>query len=144
MQNEINGTTQLDRAEQIARLAHRFQKDKAGQPYFGHVQRVADAVPSTLEKVVAFLHDVLEDNPRWTAFDLAHYGIEPAAIDAVLILTKLPNEPYPTYIERVKSSKNPLAIAVKKADIDDHLTNGRCPENLVGRYRSAEAALRDA
>ena len=50
------------KAEDIARMAHAEQVDKAGQPYIGHIERVAARVTSDEAKCVAWLHDVLEDS----------------------------------------------------------------------------------
>ena len=51
----------LDKAVSIARLAHQGQVDKAGVDYIHHPLRVMDAVEEEKEKIVAVLHDVVED-----------------------------------------------------------------------------------
>lgn len=49
-------------AESIASLRHAGQTDKAGQPYIGHVSRVAANVSGDHDaETVAWLHDVVED-----------------------------------------------------------------------------------
>ncbi len=50
-----------ERAWEIASRAHQGQKDKGGHPYIGHPMAVADMVLKPEEKVVALLHDVVED-----------------------------------------------------------------------------------
>jgi guanosine-3',5'-bis(diphosphate) 3'-pyrophosphohydrolase len=55
----------LERAICIAASAHAGQVDKAGAPYILHVLRVMLAMSSEEERIVAVLHDVLEDTP-WT------------------------------------------------------------------------------
>ncbi len=51
----------VERAKELARLAHAGQVDKAGRPYIEHVARVAAACSDDPEaEAVAWLHDVLE------------------------------------------------------------------------------------
>lgn len=51
----------LKTAQYLAMLAHAGQVDKAGRPYIEHLQAVADGC-SGRAKVVAWLHDLLEDS----------------------------------------------------------------------------------
>ena len=56
----------IDRAIMIASIAHAGQKDKAGKPYILHPLRVMLTVASDKhatdeQKIVAVLHDVIED-----------------------------------------------------------------------------------
>jgi len=51
----------LTRAIHIASEAHKNQKDKVGKPYITHVMRVMERCKSDDEKIVAVLHDVVED-----------------------------------------------------------------------------------
>ena len=76
-------------ARRLAAHHHDGQVDKAGQPYLGHIERVADRVSHLEPEVVAtaLLHDILEDTDV-AADDLAAAGIPAAVIDAVVLLTK--------------------------------------------------------
>lgn len=60
----------LNLAMQIAAEADDGQTDKLGNPYFEHCQRVASAVSSEDEKIVAFLHDVVETPLKLDAIDV--------------------------------------------------------------------------
>ncbi len=51
----------IEKALQIAAQAHEGQKDKDGQPYILHPLRVMNAVEDKTAKIVAVLHDVIED-----------------------------------------------------------------------------------
>ena len=53
----------LERAIEIAKTAHAGQFDKAGKPYIFHPIRVMLRVHNEFEKMVAVLHDVVEDTP---------------------------------------------------------------------------------
>ena len=51
----------LNRAIELAKKAHKNQKDKAGKPYIGHCLRVMDSLNTPEDKIVGVLHDVIED-----------------------------------------------------------------------------------
>lgn len=51
----------LDRAIQIAAVAHKGQTDKAGEPYILHPLRVMFSRKTETERICAVLHDVVED-----------------------------------------------------------------------------------
>jgi len=51
----------LDRAIELAKQHHEGQTDKAGKPYIEHPLRVMNQVESEEEKIVAVLHDIVED-----------------------------------------------------------------------------------
>ena len=55
----------LELAIAIAKEAHEGQTDKANRPYFLHPQAVASFVETEQEKIVAYLHDVMEDHPDY-------------------------------------------------------------------------------
>ena len=55
-------TARLDLAKALCRFAHEGQTDKAGAPYYLHPFAVADKVEREDEKIVAYLHDVVEDS----------------------------------------------------------------------------------
>ncbi len=65
----------LQKAIDIATKAHEgVTRDITGEPYINHPKRVADRVNGEL-KIVAWLHDVLEDRKGITAQDLIKEGI---------------------------------------------------------------------
>jgi (p)ppGpp synthase/HD superfamily hydrolase len=109
----LKSTPNLDLAKSIAQKAHAGQADKAGVPYIEHPKFVAGLLETEDEKIVAYLHDVLED----TEITVEYLGslFESRIVDAVLALTKEMNESYDDYLSRVK--KNPLARAVKLKDL---------------------------
>lgn len=132
---------QQELAERIAREAHAGQKEQStGEDYIRHIERVVSLVDSDEEKVVAWLHDVLEDCPQWTAGRINKEGIQPALVLSVVWLTRSRFDEYAIYIERIRTSGDARAIAVKIADLRDHL-RPNCPESLRPRYVKALAAL---
>lgn len=103
-------------AEVYATRMHQEQADKAGQPYIEHLRRVADRMPTPELRIVAWLHDIVEDTYTSLAQVKDAFGPEiGAAVDAI---TRLPSEQYSDYIRRV--GENPMARAVKIADLIDN------------------------
>lgn len=136
---------ELEWADLIARTAHEGQVDKSGEPYIGHPRRVAAMVEGHEVKVVALLHDVLEDSPPAAAayfLTLMKLNFSWKVVGAITTLTHLKNEPNVEYWARVKA--NPLALTVKLADIADNTDFDRMAkldyetrERLREKYRKA-------
>ena len=109
----------LDRAKEIAKVAHEGQVDKAGKPYIEHPMRVMKMGKSREEKIAGVLHDVVEDS-EWTFEMLEKEGIPKDVMDALRCVTKLSeDEDYDHFIARVKT--NPLAVRVKLNDLKDNM-----------------------
>lgn len=115
----------LQKAIEIATEAHKNQRDRAGKPYIGHISRVMQAGETQEERIAGILHDIVEDT-SWSFEDLLNIGIPIDIVDAIRCLTKMENEPYDQFIERVKT--NPIAIAVKLNDLHDNMDMTRLPE----------------
>jgi len=108
----------LDCAIQIAAQAHKGQKDKYDAPYILHPIRVMMRVKSEIEKIVAILHDVIEDSDL-TLDDLKNEGFSTEVVEAVDALSKRDGEAYDDYINR--TTLNKIAINVKLADLEDNM-----------------------
>lgn len=128
--------TECHVAETIARLAHHGQFDKQGEPYIHHVVRVAVAVAPEYQPA-AWLHDVLEDCVWVTREHLDDAGVSRETLRAVDLLTRDTGESYNDYIGRIADSRDPIALAVKLADLHDHLDRDDCPDRLRPRYVAA-------
>jgi len=106
-----------------ATLAHSGQVDKAGKPYIEHPLAVMRLVQEEIDKIVAVLHDVVEDSDI-TISNIRHgFGVEVA--DAVDALTRRPGERPEDYYQRVR--RNQIAVRVKKMDIQ----HNSAPERLA-------------
>lgn len=141
---EVRGVSTLERAICIAAQAHAGQQDKAGQPYVLHVLRVMLRFESEPERIVAILHDLLEDT-SWTAGDLQREGFSTSVIEAIKALTRRDGEPYDGFIRRAAS--NQVARRVKLADLEDNMDLRRIAnptpqdwERLV-KYKKAHTML---
>lgn len=106
--------TLLEKAIEISTKAHKGQKDKAGKDYINHPMAVASMVNEDNEKIVAYLHDVVEDT-NITLADLKEVGFDNDVIEAIDAITKRDGENYDDYIYRV--SHNKIAKQVKIADM---------------------------
>lgn len=125
----------IEKAEAIAREKHKTQTDKNAEPYILHPLRVAARLKTSDQKVVALLHDVLEDTEA-TIAELMAFGATPEQIGALQLLTHEKQEPYRVYLARVKG--NPLALAVKLADLADNSETARLaklPDKVAERLR---------
>jgi (p)ppGpp synthase/HD superfamily hydrolase len=108
-------------AEDIAYAAHAGQKRWNGDPYITHPRAVAALVRAPRQKVVAWLHDVLEDCPDWTPDKLERCGIPEDLVIVVEILTRKEYESYYDYIMRI--TNDDMAIIVKLADLEHNLSD---------------------
>lgn len=119
---------------------HDGQIDRDGRPHIEHVRRVASMVPADC-KVVAYLHDVLEDCPEASVPELELRGVELRDRRAVAILTRHPRVNYFDYVRDIANAVGEpgvIARAVKEADLVDNLA--RClrrDDDAQDRYRRA-------
>lgn len=118
----------------LAKYYHKGQVDKNGEDYILHPLRVMNCVHSTEEKIVAILHDILEDT-KCTEEILLLLCKNRSIIDTIKLLTRLKEDTYFQYIEKVR--KNPLARKVKIADLKDNLSREGASSSLQQRHRKA-------
>lgn len=113
----------LAKAIALAAAAHlSHSPDKGGAPYILHPLRMMMRMSSDDERMVAVLHDVVEDHKEegYTFERLRDEGIPPSVIDALRCVTKLAeDEDYTEFIHR--AAANPVAKAVKLADLEDNM-----------------------
>jgi len=114
----------LDLAYKIACKVHENQLDKGGNPYILHPIAVSEMVDTEDEKIVALLHDTVEDTSI-TFEELKDYGFSNEIIIAIKAITKIKGESYEDYIDRVKD--NPIALKVKIADLKHNMDLRRIP-----------------
>ena len=115
----------LQRALEIAISAHSDVIDKSGCLYIFHPIRLVLKAQSENEKIVAALHDVVEDCDDWCFDRLRDEGFSDVVLDAIDRLTKRDGEAYADFIERCCGSL--LSIQVKLLDISDNMDITRLP-----------------
>jgi len=134
----------IEKAIEIAANAHAGKTDKAGAPYIFHPIRVMLAVSDPLEKMVAILHDVVEDT-KITLEDLKSAGFPFVVLDAVESLTKTKGES--RLAAAARALKNPIAKVVKLADVKDNMDLSRISNpsqedfNRLEEYKQVLALL---
>ena len=140
---------------------HDGMEDKYGNPYFEHLERVANRVremeydfvdeTSEIELYVAtaYLHDIVEDTNITREELSAAFG--EVVIAAIFKLTRDKGMTYAAYIDRIVEPLPPIfdlnpfeslvrkiAKVVKLADLLDHVSGPTaCPPSLKKRYEKS-------
>jgi len=107
----------FDEALVLVSINFRGVTDKSGAPYVLHCIRAMMSVESLDAKMVAVMHDLVEDTPV-TLEDLKAKGFSDAVLNGVDLVTHRSDVSYEDYIVRIKT--NPLALDVKLADLKDN------------------------
>ena len=138
-------TDKVKLAFEIAYEAHKGQYDKAGVEYINHPVTVSGKVDTENEKIVALLHDVVEDTTV-TLDDLRQHFDEDI-VYAIDLLTHKEEDDYMTYLSKIKA--NPLARAVKLADLEHNMDMSKFSrptkadfDRLENKYKRAYAYLK--
>jgi (p)ppGpp synthase/HD superfamily hydrolase len=129
----------ISEAIAFATKMHHGQFDKAEKPYILHVLKVMHYVKSNDEELlaIALLHDVVEDcfegrhEEGYAA--LKEIGMTKRVIDAVRLLTKVPDQTNEEYLARIETNID--AIRVKLADLR-HNMDPRRMKGITEKDRS--------
>ncbi len=112
----------LDRALALAVDAHEGHRSGTADdpPYILHPLRVMARVDTDAERVVAILHDAVEQgSDRISLARLREAGFPEGIVEAIDRLTRRDGEAYDEFIERL--APNALARRVKLADLAENL-----------------------
>ena len=119
--DEIHGgagvMADLDEALNLVASRFRGVKDKSGAPYVLHCIRAMMTVQSMDAKMVAVMHDLVEDTPM-TLEQLQECGFSEVVIKGVDLVTHRDDVTYADYIVAIKG--NAIATEVKLADLKDN------------------------
>jgi (p)ppGpp synthase/HD superfamily hydrolase len=138
-------TQTLERAIAISATAHEGQVDKGGSPYILHPLKVMLRVTTLEERIVAVLHDVVEDCGI-SLDDLRKEGFSETVLTAIESVTKVPGESYEAFVER--AAQNPIGRVVKLADLEENSDLSRIAQpswedlERIEKYRRAIGVLR--
>lgn len=127
-------------------IIHQGEVRKNGEDYILHPLRVMLTQKTLVGKILAVLHDVLE-NSNLTLADMRERGYGPEIINGLDLLTHRKEHTYKEYIQRIADSLDPFVISVKIADLRDNMDMSRNPEiwyektDLMCRYVRALAVL---
>jgi len=115
----------LEEAINFAVWAHRGQLDKVGLPYILHPLHVMLQMKTEPERVIAVLHDVLEDCPQVELNDIVNrINLTKEEERALVALTHIKNEPYVDYLKRVLTAGK-IAVNVKWEDVRHNSSSAR-------------------
>ena len=114
--------------------SHEGQVDKAGVEYIKHPDFVAEHVETDAEKIVAYLHDILEDTDCPSETIRKMFGDE--ILEAVVAMTHINGEDYFDYVRR--AAQNPISRNVKKADLTHNMMIERIPHPTQKDYERLE------
>ncbi len=137
---QVNAMSTLERAISICARAHEGQVDKGDSPYVLHPLKVMLRLAHDEERIVAVLHDVVEDTAI-TFADLRNEGFSETVLGAIDALTKREGETYQAFIER--AARDPIARRVKLADLAENSDLSRLNEpsqkdlDRIEKYRKA-------
>jgi hypothetical protein len=121
----------LERAIAIAAQAHEGQTDRGGAPYILHPLRLMMSLATAEERIVAVLHDVVEDS-ELTFEDLQNEGFAPEVLEALKAVTKMEAEDYGDFV--LRAAANPIGRRVKLADLRDNSDLSRIPAPTARDY----------
>ncbi len=125
IKNEFyDSRSDIDKAIELASTAHAADYDLDGNPTILHPLAVGMMGHNDLERIVGFLHDVVEDT-RYDFSDIEDLDFPQVVIEALKLLTHDKHTPYMEYIERICKSGNMTAINVKMNDLKHNLARGR-------------------
>lgn len=114
------------KAMNLAYQAHHGQYDQGGTPYIFHPFHLAEQMTDEFTVCAALLHDVLEDTD--VSVKTLEEEFPREVTEAVLLLTHDPSVDYFDYVRALRS--NPIARAVKLADLEHNSDLTRLPEDL--------------
>lgn len=138
----------------LAARLHAGQTDKAGQPYVGHLARVAQRLAArwpnaTRDEIeAAWLHDCLEDTEATEASLLAA-GVSAETIRIVHAVTRPAGSDYLAWIADLASAGDRSILRVKLSDNADNIDPARvaalhgAAERVASRYEPARRLLED-
>lgn len=116
-----------NKALEIAFDAHRGQKDRGGESYIMHPIRVSQRCKTYKAKIIAILHDVLEDTDI-TPEIMVENGIPQELVDWVEVLSRKSDMLYQEYIKRIALFD--ITTEVKLADLEDNMDISRLVKEL--------------
>lgn len=134
----------LERAIALAATLHAGQVDKAGAPYILHPLRLMLRLADDEARIVAVLHDTVEDCGL-TLARLREEGFAETVVAAIDAVTRRADESYDDFI--VRAARDPIGRRVKRADLEDNSDMSRIEAptekdwERLAKYRRALSLL---
>ena len=121
---------QLEIAIELAIKYHKGQIDKGGNPYILHPLEIMNNVNRMESKIVAVLHDIIEDT-ECTVDTLREWGIDEDAIESINTLTHKEGISYMEYITEI--SYDCIATEVKLGDLQCNMDLSRLNRKITNK-----------
>lgn len=118
----------LSKAIRIVAVAFEGKFDRSGIPYFEHCYTVMSNLNTDdIElKIIAILHDLIEDCPEWTIERLREEGFTERVLDSLVLLTRdhsdMSDEAYDAYIHGIGTNFDAARVKVKDNEHNMDLT----------------------
>ena len=119
-----NSDDLIYKALEISTILFDNQTDKGGAPYILHLLYVYKNVKTKEEKIIALLHDVMEDK-NVTKEDLLDIGFSKKIADDIEMLTRVKPCEYSSYIDKIVNNGSKEALEVKLADLKNNIDLSR-------------------
>lgn len=144
----------IKKADMLVSRFFENKLDKGGVPYINHLYYVRDHVSDYYEKVIALLHDTVEDTSI-TLDALRYLEFPDLVIESIDLLThrktiENKERDYLNYVKKILNSNNTYAINVKKADMEHNMDKTRLSkldvatrEKLVSKYEMAQNLIKN-
>jgi (p)ppGpp synthase/HD superfamily hydrolase len=140
LEEKLRWNTWLRQAIELSVQSHANSTDRNDDLYILHPLWVMSNVKTTKEKIVAALHDCIEDVPAITMEYLrSRYDFPDEIINALDAITRKDHEPYSVYILRL--GKNELARKVKLVDLQHNMSPERSQKMRPNHQKRYENAL---
>lgn len=119
-----NSDNLIYKALEIVTTLFENDVDKGGMSYMLHIIYIYKHVNSMEEKVVALLHDVIEDKDV-TKEDLQDVGFPSKIVNDVVMLTRVRPMDYNDYIDNIIREGSVEVLNVKLADLENNMDISR-------------------
>jgi GTP diphosphokinase / guanosine-3',5'-bis(diphosphate) 3'-diphosphatase len=135
MEESMSELNLLEISEEFATRKHLGQKRRiSGEPYINHPCKVASLLRNNHSKIIAWLHDTIEDTDA-TFNDIEEvFGV--LVTKDIKVLTHYEDESYKDYIVRIKKSdiRNSFYTSIKTADIVANLSDNPTTKQIQKYY----------
>ena len=121
---------QLEIAIELAIKYHKGQIDKGGNAYILHPLELMNDVNRMESKIVAVLHDIIEDT-ECSVDTLREWGINEDTIESINVLTHKEGMSYMEYITEI--SYDFIATEVKWADLKCNMDLSRLNRKITNK-----------
>lgn len=124
----------LTKVLELCKEAHKYQQRFDGTPYYLHPVAVAEMMTTSEERIIALLHDVMEDT-QYTFQSLQSKLLElnvpnvEGIMYSLQLLTHNKDTPYIDYVSEL--AKDTTATKVKLADIFHNISDLPTPRETI-------------